>query len=306
MKRVEGKVAAVTGGAVGIGRATCLRLAEEGAAVAVLDVADREAEQVAAEIRARGGRVRAWHFDVTREGMVRDTLAGVVAEFRRLDVLVNNAGIWGANKPTHELTEVEWDAVQAVNVKGVFFSTKHAIPHLREAGSWSSTADIPRVDNSKEDVMNVLIGLDASPYSDAALEYVKRAAWPAGTRFIVASAVSVVPMAYSEAYVPAPAQTEEMLRDMTQFQGELVTKGALTLKDGGLAAEGRVLQGDARESLLELARKEKVDLIVVGSHGRTGLGKLVMGSVASHIVTHAPCSVLVVRSGEALERARRG
>ena len=154
--------------------------------------------------------------------------------------------------------------------------------------------------------MKVLIGLDASRFSDDALDYVSRGPWPPGTHFIVASAVSVVPLAYSEAYVPAPVQTEELLRDMTKFHGEVVTKGARTLKDSGLDAEGRVLQGDARETLLELARKEKVDLIVVGSHGRTGLGKLVMGSVASHIVTHAPCSVLVVRTPEVAQHAARG
>lgn len=51
-----------------------------------------------------------------------------------MDILVNNAGISGANKPTHEITEAEWDQVQAINVKGVFFGVKHAVPHLRHAG----------------------------------------------------------------------------------------------------------------------------------------------------------------------------
>ena len=59
------------------------------------------------------------------------------AHFGRLDILVNNAGISGANKPTHEMTEAEWDFVQAVNVKGVFFGVKHAIPHLKAAGGGS-------------------------------------------------------------------------------------------------------------------------------------------------------------------------
>ncbi len=61
----------------------------------------------------------------------------VAAHFGRLDVLVNNAGVSGVNKPTHEVTEAEWDWVQAINVKGVFFCTKHAIPHLRKAGGGS-------------------------------------------------------------------------------------------------------------------------------------------------------------------------
>lgn len=137
MARVEGKVAVVTGGGLGIGRATCLLLAREGARVAVTDVLDREGESVAAEIRKQGGRARFWHLDVSQESAVRETLGQVVAEFGRLDIVVNNAGIAGPNKPTHELTETEWDTVQAVNVKGVFFCIKHAIPHLRAAGGGS-------------------------------------------------------------------------------------------------------------------------------------------------------------------------
>jgi len=64
-------------------------------------------------------------------------MAEIVAHFGRVDILVNNAGVSGSNKPTHELTESEWDHVQSVNVKGVFFCTKHAIPNLREAGGGS-------------------------------------------------------------------------------------------------------------------------------------------------------------------------
>ena len=65
------------------------------------------------------------------------TINQIAAHFGRIDILVNNAGISGANKPTDEITEAEWDRVQAVNVKGVFFCTKHAIPHLRRAGGGS-------------------------------------------------------------------------------------------------------------------------------------------------------------------------
>ena len=85
------------------------------------------------------------------------------------------------------------------------------------------------------------------------------------------------------------------LEELTALHKEVVARATRTLTDAGLKAEGRVLQGDPREGLLDLARQEHVDLIVVGSHGRTGLTKLLMGSVASHIVTHAPCTVTVVR-----------
>src|SRR5690242_19792522 len=135
--RLEGKVAIVTGGALGLGKASATRMAEEGAAVAVLDILDKEGEAVVRDISERQLRARYWHCGVTKEADVARVINEVVAHFGRLDVLVNNAGIGGANKPPHEITEEEWDFVQAINVKGVFFFTKHAIPHLRNAGGGS-------------------------------------------------------------------------------------------------------------------------------------------------------------------------
>ena len=137
MRRVGDKVALVTGGALGIGRAVCLRLAEEAARVAVTDVRDPEGRALVDEVRRQGGEARYWHLDVSREAEVRRVVDEVAATFGRLDVLVNNAGISGASKPTHEITETEWDALMAVNVKGVFFCTKHAIPHLVRGGGGS-------------------------------------------------------------------------------------------------------------------------------------------------------------------------
>lgn len=137
MNRLKGKVAIVTGGAVGLGRATVLRMAEEGAAVAVLDVLDSAGKKFVAELAARKLKARYWHCDVASEKDVQKAVHQVVRHFGRLDVLVNNAGIAGTNKPTHQLSEAEWDRVQAVNVKGVFFCTKHAISHLKKAGGGS-------------------------------------------------------------------------------------------------------------------------------------------------------------------------
>jgi NAD(P)-dependent dehydrogenase (short-subunit alcohol dehydrogenase family) len=137
MNRVASKVAVVTGGAVGIGRACVERLAEEGAAVAILDVLDGEGKALAAALQARGLRAGYWHANVASEPEVAGAIDAAVAQFGGLHVLVNNAGISGASKPTHELTEAEWDQVQSVNVKGVFFCTKHAIPHLKRAGAGS-------------------------------------------------------------------------------------------------------------------------------------------------------------------------
>lgn len=137
MNRLQHKTVLVTGGALGIGRATCLLLAREGARVAITDLRDAEGRALAREITGAGGTARYWHLDVAREAEVQQVFADVAAAFGPVTVLVNNAGIAGANKPTHELTEAEWDAVQAVNVKGPFFCTKHAIAGMRRAGGGS-------------------------------------------------------------------------------------------------------------------------------------------------------------------------
>jgi NAD(P)-dependent dehydrogenase (short-subunit alcohol dehydrogenase family) len=137
MQRLDGMVAVVTGAALGIGRACAVLMAREGASVAVLDTDEIAGAAVAEDIRKAGGKAHFKHCDVSRESEVADALQDAAARFGRIDVLVNNAGISGPNKPTHELTEQEWDRVQAINVKGVFFCTKHVIPHLRRAGGGS-------------------------------------------------------------------------------------------------------------------------------------------------------------------------
>lgn len=137
MDRLKGKVAVVTGASHGLGLAIATRMAEEGASVAVLDVLDKEGESAANALSDRGLKAKYWHCDVTSEAEVKRVINEAAAHFGRLDILVNNAGIAGVSKPTHEITEADWDLVQAVNVKGVFFGTKHAIPHLKKAGAGS-------------------------------------------------------------------------------------------------------------------------------------------------------------------------
>ena len=137
MGRLTGKTALVTGGALGIGRAACLRLAQEGARVAVTDLHDTEGHAVVETITKAGGSAGYWHLDVSHEADVRAVFEDVLQAFGHLDVLVNNAGITGPNTPTHEVTEAEWDHLMAVNVKGVFFCTKHALPYMMAAGHGS-------------------------------------------------------------------------------------------------------------------------------------------------------------------------
>ena len=137
MKRAENKVVIITGGALGIGRETCILLAKEGAKVAVADILDQEGQALVEEIKQSGGEAKFWHLDVSDEREVKKVYDEVVEAFGQLDATVNNAGIAGVDKPTHELTEKEWDAVMNVNVKGVFFCTKHAIPHMQKSGGGS-------------------------------------------------------------------------------------------------------------------------------------------------------------------------
>lgn len=137
MKRVQGKVAVVTGAAHGIGRAISLLLAEEGAAVVVTDILADEGEAVTDEIRRAGGNARFFRVDVSKEGEVAGVFAAVADAFGRLDILVNNAGIGGTYGRSDETSESDWDAVMAVNVKGAFFCTKHAAPLMRSSGGGS-------------------------------------------------------------------------------------------------------------------------------------------------------------------------
>ncbi len=137
MARVEGKVAMVTGGALGLGHAACLLLGREGAKVAVTDLLDDQGQATVQQIRQGGGRADYWHLDVTDEQQVERVMAEVHEGFGRLDVLVNNAGISGVNKPTHEISQQEWDRVMDVNVKGVFLCTKHAVPYIQRSGGGS-------------------------------------------------------------------------------------------------------------------------------------------------------------------------
>ena len=137
MNRLAGKTAIVTGGAVGIGRACVERMAEEGAKVAILDLLEAEGNDLAAALTAKGRDAAFWKVDVSDEAAMKAAIDAAADRFGGLHVMVNNAGISGSPKPTDEVTEAEWDLVQGVNVKGVFFGTKHAIPHLRRAGAGS-------------------------------------------------------------------------------------------------------------------------------------------------------------------------
>jgi NAD(P)-dependent dehydrogenase (short-subunit alcohol dehydrogenase family) len=133
MKRVNKKVVLITGSGLGIGKATALLLAEQGAKLAITDVNDETGKSLTDEINAAGGVAKFWHLDTTEEDNVRKVFSEVVNEFGSIDVLVNNAGIAGVEKPTHEISKKEWETLMAVNVTGVFLCIKHVIPYMLES-----------------------------------------------------------------------------------------------------------------------------------------------------------------------------
>ena len=131
-KRLEGRVALVTGGARGIGRAICEKLASEGAKIAMVDIMLDVAEKTAAEFNAQGYEAMAVQANVAIPADAEKAVAAVVEKFGKLDILVNNAGI---TKDTLmlKMTEQEWDAVLAVNLKGTFNFTKAATKVMMRA-----------------------------------------------------------------------------------------------------------------------------------------------------------------------------
>ena len=136
MPRLEGKSCLVTGGGSGIGRATCLLFAEEGARVAVADKREEAAEAVAAECRARGAEAIAVAGDVSKDADAKRMVDETIQKFGRLDVLVNNAG-YGFAGTVVDTGEEAFDALMAVNVRGVFLCAKHAIPAMAANGGGS-------------------------------------------------------------------------------------------------------------------------------------------------------------------------
>jgi meso-butanediol dehydrogenase / (S,S)-butanediol dehydrogenase / diacetyl reductase len=129
--KLSGKVAIVTGGASGIGRAACLRIAGEGCYVAVIDIDQKGAESIAGECAANGAQALALRADVSNEKEIEAAVAKAVTHFGRLDYLVSNAGIEGAMKDFGETTAAEWDRVMAVNVRGAFLTVRACLPTLR-------------------------------------------------------------------------------------------------------------------------------------------------------------------------------
>ena len=129
MKRFENRVALITGAASGIGRACALRLAAEGASLALCDVQAAALDATAKEARERGGAVETAIVDVCDETQVKGFVAGAVGAFGQLDVVCNVAGILRFDH-THALALADWSRVIAINLTGTFLVCRESIPHL--------------------------------------------------------------------------------------------------------------------------------------------------------------------------------
>lgn len=174
--QLNGKVALVTGGSSGIGRATALALAREGAKVVVADVMVEGGQETVRLLTATGGQGLFVKTDVSRATEVEALIARAVATYGRLDCAFNNAGVEGAFVTTSEYSEADWDRVLTINLKGVWLCMKYEIAHmLRQGGgaivNTASGAGLVGVPNLSAYVASKhgVVGLTKT----AALEYAK-------------------------------------------------------------------------------------------------------------------------------------
>ncbi len=135
MRRAEGKVAIVTGSTYGIGEAIARVLAAEGATSIITGRSEAEGRRCTEAIVKAGGRAEYYPLDVTDERRVEEVTRAVAEKYGKIDILINNAGIAGPNKPTHEYTREEWEKVFNVNVTGAFLCTKYVVPYMKKQQS---------------------------------------------------------------------------------------------------------------------------------------------------------------------------
>ncbi|HHL71644.1 MAG TPA: SDR family NAD(P)-dependent oxidoreductase [Bacteroidetes bacterium] len=130
---IKNKIALVTGASKGIGRETALALAREGAHIAISARSEELLQEVAGEVRAAGSKALVFPGDMSDEKTIAEFVEATIAEFGRLDILINNAGV-GIFGPVAELSTEDWDTMFNLNMRGVFLMTRTCLPHLRAAG----------------------------------------------------------------------------------------------------------------------------------------------------------------------------
>jgi NAD(P)-dependent dehydrogenase (short-subunit alcohol dehydrogenase family) len=132
--QLSGKVAYVTGAGSGLGKAAAVKLAQEGAKVALLSRTPTQINEVAKEIKDAGGEAIAIQGDISKPEDMQAAVQKIIDTWGRLDIVIANAGINGVWAPLEELTPDEWDTTLDINLKGTFLTVKYAVPHLKKQG----------------------------------------------------------------------------------------------------------------------------------------------------------------------------
>ncbi|WP_017470513.1 SDR family oxidoreductase [Amphibacillus jilinensis] len=131
---LKDRVAIVTGASSGIGRATALKFATEGAKIGLIDINEKDAEQVKKHIIKHGGEAVIAETDIRDPEQVEQAIKAIIEHFGKLDIVFANAGINGKVAPIENITPEEWDQTLETNLKGTFLTTKYAIPYLKKRG----------------------------------------------------------------------------------------------------------------------------------------------------------------------------
>lgn len=178
---LSGKTAIVTGGAVGIGLGIVARLAEAGASVMIADLSDEDSNKAVTDLTAKGFKVKAFKTDVSNEEDVKNLIAQTVADFGSIDILVNNAGIY-PNIPVAKMTFADFDKILAVNLEGVFLTTKYASEQMIIQGKGGKIINITSIDALHPSMVG-LSAYDASKHGlwgftkNSALELAEHKIW---------------------------------------------------------------------------------------------------------------------------------
>ena len=143
--------------------------------------------------------------------------------------------------------------------------------------------------------MKILLAIDGSPPSEAAIEEIARRPWPTPSTVRILSVIQPYVPPATEIVLAGATLQEIRERQLSEADGLVKRATERITAPGGLSVETAVVEGDPRTAIVDAADEWRADLIVVGSHGRTGLKRLMLGSVAQSVVAHAHCSVEIVR-----------
>lgn len=250
-KRLEGKVALITGGGTGIGEAVARLFAREGAAVVITGRRKENLDRVAGDIERAGGQALAVAGSVTDETHTRSAVSQGVRAFGKLNILVNNAAVGAFGKAVHETDDATWEELLAVNLTGVFRMTRAAVPEMLKAGG-GSIVNISSVGGVIGFPMSAAYGTTKGGLNaftrGVALDYADQgircnAVCPGLIRTPMAeplindaSRIAQVLAAYPIRRVGTPEEVAQMVLYLASDESRWVTGGTFTI-DGGLTAQ---------------------------------------------------------------------